>query len=1154
MRTRTRKLLLFVGSLVAMLGGMALYLATLNEPAPADDLVEDTTAATMPDDETMRHLLNTQVGPAQKIEYPIYQSSRKRKGDPKEIRRAAVIRADESHVSGPGQFHLTRPQIWAFLKDGQVLFLKADEGDFVAAEAAKPGFNPTHGLLSGQVTLTVSRLGAKGSGPASRPEESIRVWGMDRVHFNVNENLITTDSVVRMASAQNTPDGKKPLYAFDVRGLSIRWDSVTREITDLKMNTQCAATAERDPFIGRLVSYRGAELGGEKRGGSGAASSGSDRSTAAPATRPRTVVDPKRVQTYRATFNRNVEALFGVRPGDVAARGEWAGRPSGEPLPFEFKLFSDEMLSAMFDFVEGGGESGKAKPATAPDAPARAPVVRVAGPADPEPTASTRPDADGMVLTWHGVLTMVPARRADEPVGADRVVTGQKFAAHAAGNNVLLLSKDGMSVAGQVLDFDLEQMLGEIAGRGGRQVRIDVPANQLGIDCGRACFDGRNNRIRMPTGGHMRGLPPADGAVAASSRPDEPERFFELDWRDHAEVLLARTPEAEKAPPTDGARRRLNFLTGAHFSEATFVGEVRAKQVDSEIRAARAVVSFFEPGSGAKDNQVRLLRAEGAQDRAGRYLDQVHLRLSGRAGGLVGAGEPTTRPDARKKPTPPMDIDCDQFALQMKLSPTSQAAPDRGVAAGRVKLVTETRAVNAERMEMTFAGVPTTQRDKAGRIVMKYVPWEAQAFKNIVITDSAERLTATGSRLHSLIESKQVTLHGNPATVNKDDRAVSGPMIEIDQVNQTIQVIGHGEMTFASDRDFNGDRSDQPVPVKATWERCLGFRPKVGPDGVVSKTEDEAELQGSVRAASGRSYLQGELVRLTFEDRPTTQPDSQPDDLLASTLGKKRLRSMVAEHNVSAKTSEVDPQTRRLLTQMEIASEQLTFDNTTSQMTASGPGTLVLADYRLPAKKATGEVADPLSGGRLRPSQTAFAWTRRMQFNPDALTVTFDTNSNEGAVRMGHRGADTLFLAPDGSPTPRPNTLPTNLNCRSLTCRFVATTRKDPDAAARPAGALGAQTDTVRDIRSLRAEGAVYLRQPDKDGDRILLADVLEYDKERDTVLFGCVSPNNDKNAEIFQLAPDGSRFNQLKVPMIRWDRAAGRIEPFKGSFGGSGP
>ncbi|MDD4891440.1 MAG: hypothetical protein PHU85_16085, partial [Phycisphaerae bacterium] len=226
----------------------------------------------------------------------------------------------------------------------------------------------------------------------------------------------------------------------------------------------------------------------------------------------------------------------------------------------------------------------------------------------------------------------------------------------------------------------------------------------------------------------------------------------------------------------------------------------------------------------------------------------------------------------------------------------------------------------------------------------------------------------------------------------------------------------------------------------------------------------------------------------------------------------------------------------------------LTFDNTTSELVANGAGTLLLVDYRLPDKKPAADTS-PMAGN-MRPSQTAFAWTQRMQFNPDTHIATFDEQADGGAVRMGHRGPDSVMLLPDGSVELRPNTTPAILNCQRLTCQFVAA-KKDPAKTPTPpaAGGLAGRTDTAQDLKSVLAKGKVYLRQPDKAGDMTLLCDFLRYDKDTDTVLFG----RDSGEAEIFRIAPDGSRFNHLKAPRIEWCRATGRIEPFKGSFEGAG-
>jgi hypothetical protein len=258
-------------------------------------------------------------------------------------------------------------------------------------------------------------------------------------------------------------------------------------------------------------------------------------------------------------------------------------------------------------------------------------------------------------------------------------------------------------------------------------------------------------------------------------------------------------------------------------------------------------------------------------------------------------------------------------------------------------------------------------------------------------------------------------------------------------------------------------------------------------------------------------------------------------------MGSKRLRAVVAETNVLVRTSEVDPQNNHLMTRAEINCQQLTFDNLTGQLVASGSGWMMLEDYRPPDHRP--QPAGQPQATPTRPSQTKFVWERSMQFSQDTLLATF-----EQAVRVYHRGPAGVAVRADGSVEIRENVVPAELNCRQLQLQFVRAPRPGQPAgqpAGQPGGGLSAQTDTVQDLRWMRATGAIYL----EDANLRLLGDILEYFKDTDTIIFGC---EGDGKAEIYRLARDGSKFDRLAAPRIQWNRTTGRIEPFEGQFEGS--
>ena len=1223
------------------------------------DPIDREKATSLPDVKDMAPVLKDsrvpdKIGAIKRVEYPMYEVPKavgRKQGEPKLV---AVLRADEARVAGHGKMHTVRPD-FVFVRPDQLIRIVADEGDFAGAEGAKATFNPKSGEMKGHVVMTMTRTAAPVAGRAATTApsgENMRVY-TDHIAFDYTENFLQTDAKVRVNGV-----GRHVL----ARGLEMHWDGVTRRLSSLRLNTEYAAIpGVREPFPGLMLVRGGMEMMRQGESAS-AASQPADASPSqgqvARKPKARAVVDPASVASYHAKFLDNGLG-DGVQILQGRAAPEWIERienPAGDDpynvpemrafparLDVQTRLFSDEQISMLFDFIQSSGTAkSKAAAPAAPAASTASSPARAAA-ATAGPSASQPDQGDWTVISWSGPLNMDPAAPNDR----SEILTGQRRKLIATGHNVTVLQKDGESAKCRYLSYDVETKLAELRGGEGDPVRIEQPKGQRVITSAKLVVDQTNNRITASDHVFIRMLneaaTAATGPAAPATQPaDEESRFAVIECDHGAEFRTATTrPDTTKtasakptpaAPPAQPAQSGdMGMLRGVYLTEADFVGNVRSRQADRRISAETMTAYFLKPSAGVGSPPIDHIEADGLQDRSGRYLNQVRLVSTGNpmkveAGpaasrpdaslsvatrpdiASAGLSNPPTSPAARRSPTTQVtnEILCDRLGLKMKLV-DGQSVPDRAEAAGRVRSSQDTMSITAEVMDLTFAEAaevaaeaasptgPTSQpaetrppagpRKRATTRPNRYVANEVQAFRDVVISDPARKLTGYGTHLNGLIQESVATLHGDPAArMQIDDRIITGKAIFTDRNNQVVVVQGEGSLAFTSDRDLlSGQRTPQPTRVMAKWVDRMEYHGK----------DDVAEMHGAVKTAFGRSYLGSNLLYIYFQDQPTPPtsapdethavaakaraapaPDSQPDDLLIAAMGKKRPKMLVAETNVLARTSEVAPEDGRTLTMATIHCQQLTFDNNAHTVLAAGAGYLQLADYRPPdkTKKAGDDNADPSAGGS-RPSQTEFAWEDRMEYDSAKMQAHFVKT-----VRMTHRGPKGVLVRRDGSVEMLENVPPAKLTSKELWLQFASTkpagsaagtpgasgaagvvigptagpitptppvTTGSPAAPAAGAGMMG-RADSGTELAWMRSVGNVYLEQENLR----LLGELLEYQKEANTVTF---EGDADRKAELWRVAPDGTKFDHLVSPRIQWNRTTGRVEPFEGTIQSSG-
>ena len=115
-----------------------------------------------------------------------------------------------------------------------------------------------------------------------------------------------------------------------------------------------------------------------------------------------------------------------------------------------------------------------------------------------------------------------------------------------------------------------------------------------------------------------------------------------------------------------------------------------------------------------------------------------------------------------------------------------------------------------------------------------------------------------------------IDLFGQPASVQFERLTLTGPIIKLDQQQNTVEVAGRGMMKLPSRTDFQGNRLRDEVDVVVTWSQRMLFDGKL------------AEFSGQVVAEQQGARLTGndmrvELAhRIPLRERPRTQGEAAP--------------------------------------------------------------------------------------------------------------------------------------------------------------------------------------------------------------------------------------------------------------------------------------
>ena len=337
------------------------------------------------------------------------------------------------------------------------------------------------------------------------------------------------------------------------------------------------------------------------------------------------------------------------------------------------------------------------------------------------------------------------------------------------------------------------------------------------------------------------------------------------------------------------------------------------------------------------------------------------------------------------------------------------------------------QTVWADRLEATFADEQAIDRFAASGNVQVAMGEEGRVFADTVEgTEGGKRVVVAGENL--------LVIQG--AWLLDEGRR-----LELDDDAQTLHWAGAGRARLYAEPLIGADEGRVPRPVPqvrpdlvATWQNALTF------DGTARDGAGDVELVGEVNVLSERSDL----------ERVTLGADGVTLELLR---GERSLERMVASGDAW-----LESRRWRLADRSDtpglfyVSGPHLAYTEATGEATVLGAGDLLVRDLRPPDP---GLQSSPL----LQRGTTTFRFS-------EGLTVTRRDDGlqdvrMDGDIEMRHRG-----LGGEKS----------MLSCRQI--RAVLDSGSD------------AGTEANAQLRALRAEGAVFLRSPQRD----VVCEIFDYD------------------------------------------------------------
>ena len=756
--------------------------------------------------------------------------------------------------------------------------------------------------------------------------------------------------------------------------------------------------------------------------------------------------------------------------------------------------------------------------ADAPTAVAAAAAETDAPPAADEATPSSVSLGDAsapVTVTWRGEMLLRPVGYTPDP-------SSERYVVRAAGRDIHLADQEAELTCRRLV-FRHPQRAGELVGAANAPARLLMTSEQE-IVCQRIRFDVDTAKIYLDGPGEI-------------SQPQDLSEVAETD---------------QEADPTE---------IGGRAGSIKWAGTMVAN------------IGEYEALTDTGETETRQFIEEAV------FFDEV----------VLSQGPPEMMGDA-VDPTGGDYVRCDVLAVWMQREAQgNRIAPESAIAEGNVSGRQAGSDMTAGKVTVWFDQVERIS--DTGEIDLQLRPRTVEAVDSVRIVDAQNErsIEATADRLVSDLQEKIAVLYGedDPAVILHGDDRMIGHEIHLDQDRQSASVVGPGEMQFLIRSDMDGNELDTPRPMDIVWAEGMAYHGKT----------DMVTFTGEVELTSGLESVRCERLRLLFEraeeepsdvvavevvdadaaagaedvvesdaaedvvesdaaedvvegetadgDADGAVADAGADEEADGPAGRRmaldfqrysnrRLTMIMAHGSVVLASREEDDQ-ERLLRRLQLAGDQLMYDVTLEELTMAGPGSLMVEDYRPPARESgddepTDESLPGASQAMARPSQSAFQWTDRMRLSQDQRVVEL-----VGRVWMDHRTGNQIVQLPGLRTQPMGRITDgrwTRIQCQRMLAEFGEP--EPAEASDQAAEAAGDKYDVGPQIGPLErfvATRDVHLVDRLAAGDLHVRGQQLEYDRVGEVAtVWGFLEGQPVANAELIYEAGESEAFSNPKI------------------------
>ncbi len=1018
------------------------------------------------------------------------------------------VRADTYEPLANGMFDTEQPRIGLMLTDQRLIELRADHARLLA-----PDHQPRSGTFDGNVMLLLAESGDGRSElfTADPDLAAMRCFIDGQVHFDRELGSVKTDSFVHLTTPR-----------VEATGWGLR---VSYNMADNVLNKLAGMRNGMLRFRPRAEPDATAESSEDAEPADGGTPEPSRPTDAAPA------------QYYRATFHDR-----------VVIRNRFASIEADE-LQIVFRYQGGGKNGAVLDSLGAAidrrvGKRGRTSfvlstRRAVPGTEAR-PLFPIAQTVLMQMVAATLAsqdldvplhqgvrqrsimaaglDLDETMITWHGVLTVVPA---DQPQSvADRLAGSDDALITLHGRPVHVRTPKQQAVTAARIDYLVSSGRLRVTGAPDGPLLLESPDMGVAVRAasleinqseGTGSINGPASLRALDEPGPAHSLQTESPWARWDSRM--PPRTV-VKWADRLQLSFYKGPSREDSSDVKSQ------ITG--LRRAIFTGNVQIDSPGFAMQTDRLQIGLDKPAEDDKQNVNEILAegrvsvqatVEDAGDSAQVQSDRLEVTLQRQDDGTVqpmqliasskhapvtassGAGHLSAgRVEVSLHRVDPEDdsgVESDNevpagalFTTRRKVAIDDRPAPPASIDIAAAPLFADGPVLEQQDSEPAYepspsARTPSGRRRKASdpsTARTKIVPRSVTASQDvtIVLSDPAARVTA--ARVVADVEAQRVELYGDdeqPAKAEQAEGTLIGHYMVMTQASETLRIMGPGHALFYERPRpiFAGaDNEAAPHPdaiLDVAWHDRMFFDHKYGLAQFTGNVVIRSELEKDTVHLSGNDF------RVEFEDAAGSQHRTEKNAAgeNSSTLdrlkhSKRSVRSMVVEGKMRfLAESWLDRPGGTLASSVLIQGPRMQFDGETEQIRVPGRGSMTFVDQRpgSPAAarsaRATAK-ANPIVAFSGR-GNTLFEWVGGLTLDARHNDITL-----RDQVRMTHlsTGKDEVLM----------------MDCQRLLADLKAT-----------GGIKAWMGDNIPrpDVETVVAEGDVRLQH----GSRSIHTDTLKY-------------------------------------------------------------